>query len=783
MSAATPVSTWHELRALAAEGACEAVSLPAAVAVDAPVVVGAGCALDIMCCATSVRFAAGASQMFSVEDGGLLRMAGSLLVCPGTAEEPVIDVEEGGRLDLDCALLARPTGPGGPAPSVCLVSCRGTVNLGPCAALDSWAVAPGAADSAPCALRVCGKGALARMGGGRITSCTNLGTEASPGAAVQVLDGACFLLEGGTLQNNNRQEGDSVVYGGGVYVDKATLSMTGGSIEGNDAVHGAGVYCVGRGHVEVAGGRIANNRALHRGGGVYSTGTVVLEEGDVAENRASFGGGVFNAGTLREESAVISGNTADSGAGLYNRGTAEVEGGSIVGNAADGVQGSGGGVYNTGTLRLGEGIIAGNRALYTGGGLYNTRSGTVSMDGAGLSNNRALYGGGIYNARGKVAIESGDIVDNCANSTQFGGGGIYNTGQLRCERATIVHNASQGMGGGIYNVGSVRLGPSGLARNEAMSGGALYNRGTVEAERPVIVHNAVGDMGGGVVNTGSLGLTGGTVAHNSARRGGGILNAGTASVIGTVVGRNRAKTATDFYNYLDNGSQGTFTLDAPEDDPSLAALGWLEEGGDSQASRFVCDSEERRLQAAPVCEVRFLNADDTASFVTLVEPGATLDAPEGTEQTEWMNDATGLLWDFDDPVEQDLVLLSLGAQNAGELDGKTETPDDAGESEKEPSKAEDEPAACCERPEQDAGDGEATAEDEKDGSPAKDGAAQGGGAEPAAEAPAQEGPADTGASNKRHGAITGAVILAATAAGRISGRMRRHGRTNDAKER
>ncbi|WP_251159243.1 hypothetical protein [Caniella muris] len=741
MSAPVPVSTWHELRALVAEGGC-AAALPASVVVDGPVPVGPGRSLDVMGCATSVRFAPGVSQMFSVADGGRLRLAGSLLVTPGTGAAPLLSVDGGGRLDLDCALLARPGAPGTPAPSSCLVDCRGTANLGPCSALDGWVAAPSEAEPSPCALRVSGQGAVARMGGGRVSGCTSLGTEAAPGAAVQVLDGACLLIEAGSVQDNCRQEGDGVLYGGGVYVDKATLSMTGGSVEGNRAVHGAGVYCVGRGLVEVSGGRIANNRALHRGGGLYSTGTVLLEGGDVADNRASFGGGVFNAGTLHERSAVVSGNTADSGAGVYNRGTASVEGGSIVGNAADGVQGSGGGVYNTGRLVLGEGIIAGNRALYTGGGLYNTRSGTVDVDGAGLSNNRALYGGGIYNARGRVAIATGDIVDNCANSTQFGGGGIYNTGLLSCDRATIVHNASQGMGGGIYNVGSVRLGASGLSHNAAMSGGALYNRGSAEAERAVIVHNAAGDMGGGVVNSGSLELAGGTVAHNSARRGGGILNAGTASVVGALVGRNTAETANDFYNYLDDGSRGTFTLDAPDDDPSLAALGWCEEGAAGTASRFVLDSEERRLSAAPVWEVRFMAADGSDPAVTLVEPGAVLDRPDDGG-TDWVDDATGLLWDFDEPVERDLTLLALDPDVEGELDGAGADGDGAAH--------------------RDAGD-----DPEGAGAPGDSGAGP----------RAAPGPRGGG----RGGAITGAIVIAATAAGRISGRMRRRGRTGGPKE-
>ena len=63
MSAPVPVSTWHELRALVAEGGCAAAALPASVVVDGPVPVGPGRSLDVMGCATSMRFAPGVSQM------------------------------------------------------------------------------------------------------------------------------------------------------------------------------------------------------------------------------------------------------------------------------------------------------------------------------------------------------------------------------------------------------------------------------------------------------------------------------------------------------------------------------------------------------------------------------------------------------------------------------------------------------------------------------------------------------------------------------------------------
>lgn len=651
------------------------VALPAVVYADAPVTIPEGTRIDLLCCATRLRVAPGIKTLFSVPANATLHVAGSILLEPPfPVGEALFSVAPEGLLELDVALLAQAPKAKEELPQGSVVECRGTLVMGHCAAIEGWQVKPQDDKASGCAVRVSGESAKFFMGGGRITNCsTAQASSAVPGAAVQILEGACFTLSGGAIANNNRGGSEARPFGGGVYCDHATFKMTGGTIEGNAATHGGGVYCVGKGSVDVSGGRITANEADHRGGGIYSTGEVMLAGGDVSHNSAAMGGGVFNSGRLQEAGAVITANEADSGAGIYNRGSLAMEGGSIVKNAAEGTQGSGGGVFNTGRLSLADGTIAGNCALYTGGGIYNTRTGSIEIAGAGLSRNRALYGGGIYNASGRVHITQGDIVDNQANSTQYGGGGIYNTGKLECVSATIVHNASQGMGGGIYNTGTVLLGSSGLSHNAAQNGGGVFNRGHLATEGAVLVYNMVEDMGGGIVNTGSLTMARGTVAHNTARRGGGILNAGNAQVQGTLLGRNRAGRARDFYNYRDDGARGTFTLTLPENDPAYQGFGWLEEGaattGDPDPSdQFVDDHEERLLSARPICEVCFYTSDGALIDTHLVAPGSLIEKPgePGVPSGQplavfsgWANAKDGESFDFDTPVETDLQLVAL----------------------------------------------------------------------------------------------------------------------------
>ena len=250
------------------------MALPAAVYADTPVTIPEGARIDLLCCATRLRVAPGVKTLFSVPASATLHVAGSIILEPPfPAGKSLFSVAPEGLLELDVALLAKAPKAKEEIPQGSVVECEGTLVMGHCAAIEGWQVKPQDDKASGCAVRVSGENAKFFMGGGRITNCsTAQASSAVPGAAVQILEGACFTMSGGTIANNNREGSEARPFGGGVYCDHAAFKMTGGTIEGNAATHGGGVYCVGKGSVDVSGGRITANEADHRGGGIYSTG-------------------------------------------------------------------------------------------------------------------------------------------------------------------------------------------------------------------------------------------------------------------------------------------------------------------------------------------------------------------------------------------------------------------------------------------------------------------------------------------------------------------------------
>ena len=81
---------------------------------------------------------------------------------------------------------------------------------------------------------------------------------------------------------------------------------------------------------------------------------------------------------------VITGGCALNGGGIYNSGTLILEGGSVTGNTCEGL---GGGVYNESTLVIRGGTVTGNTAQENAGGVFNDRSGSLtSVSGAVFGN-------------------------------------------------------------------------------------------------------------------------------------------------------------------------------------------------------------------------------------------------------------------------------------------------------------------------------------------------------------------------------------------------------------
>jgi hypothetical protein len=192
--------------------------------------------------------------------------------------------------------------------------------------------------------------------------------------------------------------------GGGIYIaGSSTVKFSGGSITGNTAVAGGGVYVEGpvNSEFDFMGGTISNNTAtgnsttlatMGGGGGVYVKDNALfwLAGGTVSNNTATrgAGGGVLVNGDSMEDGFVMSGGTISNnrapggfyphgGGGVYLAwGTFSMLGGSITGNYSNR---QGGGVFvhwgddttQPAFIASGDSLIIGNDGVGSSKGICN----------------------------------------------------------------------------------------------------------------------------------------------------------------------------------------------------------------------------------------------------------------------------------------------------------------------------------------------------------------------------------------------------------------------------
>lgn len=155
------------------------------------------------------------------------------------------------------------------------------------------------------------------------------------------------------------------------------------------------------------------------------------------------GGGLWNTGTLVLERVTVTANAAgDDGGGIRNDGVLRLAGSFVIGNRAGGAGGTGGGLYNLPVAGVGEAtiletVLRDNQAGDRGGAIWN--SGTVRLEGSTLE----------------------------GNSARVAGGAIRNTGSMSLTRCRIVGNRSAGRAGGVSALGPVEAMETTVAGNSA----------------------------------------------------------------------------------------------------------------------------------------------------------------------------------------------------------------------------------------------------------------------------------------------------------------------------
>ena len=115
--------------------------------------------------------------------------------------------------------------------------------------------------------------------------------------------------------------GNSAAYGAALWARRGSLTVTGSTISGNDAMwHGGGIGVDREATVTVMASTVAGNTAGATGGGLYALGPLTLVNSTVSGNAStdSGGGAHIDTGTLTSINSTVSGNGSPAAGGIRN---------------------------------------------------------------------------------------------------------------------------------------------------------------------------------------------------------------------------------------------------------------------------------------------------------------------------------------------------------------------------------------------------------------------------------------------------------------------------------
>ncbi|UTC44033.1 InlB B-repeat-containing protein [Treponema sp. OMZ 857] len=271
------------------------------------------------------------------------------------------------------------------------------------------------------------RGSTLTITGGSFIKNKVLGSGANRQGGAIYSEGGSLTLDGFTIGGDNQEDGNTAKKGGGIYLKNVVVTMQSVKVKNNKALtQGGGIY-LADGELKIPNGTtIADNSATDNtagnhnseaGGGIYvEKGTLTLNGGIISGNSANAnkGGGVYlKAGTFTMNSGEIKNCSAKYGGGVSLAGTSTftMTGGTITGCKADVEGGKGGGIYTELKTKLTlEGaasnpvVISNCTAKETGGGMHIYTQNTVTVKNARIEGNSANSGGGVYLEQGTFTI-------------------------------------------------------------------------------------------------------------------------------------------------------------------------------------------------------------------------------------------------------------------------------------------------------------------------------------------------------------------------------------------
>ena len=252
-----------------------------------------------------------------------------------------------------------------------------------------------------------------------------------------------------------------------------------------------------------------------------------------------------------ENSGKITGGGSVNGGGIYCSGTLIFQGGNVTGNKATE---KGGGIFIGGTATITGGVISGNRSERDGGGLYmqnNQKVCSVTVSGGVIENNTAAEnGGGIFSGNNIWLYTTGGTVRN--NSAKYGGGVCIPSSYAEIENIEIKGNKADIMCGGLYVISHSYCLATSCRINENESaqkagGIAASSDGKIILTDCTVSKNKASVDGGGIYIADGAGLTeavGCSITENEAGYGGAVyvISGQTITVRDSKIEKNKSKT-------------------------------------------------------------------------------------------------------------------------------------------------------------------------------------------------------------------------------------------------
>ena len=379
----------------------------------------------------------------------------------------------------------------------------------------------------------------------------------SYGTALGVVDSHVVLRDNNFLNNcwlclnGTCRYWDPRCYGGGVFIQRSNLTITGSSsFFLNSANHGGGVYAQSSSNVYISGNTTfsGNSASGGDGGGVsaiHSSNVNISGNTTFRDNSASGGGGVsvqFSSNVNISGNTTFSGNSATyegGGVSAYYSSNVNISGNTtFIGNSA---RNDGGGVsaqVSSNVYISGNTTLSGNSARFCGGGVRVQFSSNVNISGNTIfSGNSANDGGGV-SARDSSNVDISGTTTFSGNSASYGGGvsALVSSNVYISGNTTFIGNsASDGDGGGVrawrrsnvYIIGNTIFSGNSASRNGGGVSG-WYSSNVYISGNTTLSGNSARGFGGGLSaqSSSNVNISGNTIFRgNSARKDGGGVSA------------------------------------------------------------------------------------------------------------------------------------------------------------------------------------------------------------------------------------------------------------------